>query len=145
MLWWLCSTTLAEGKIMDRRSALWGMLFLATAPAIIKIDTLMKLKSTNRIARISSDLNIEYSAKIIRHVGDNDNTYSLLDLYEWLKYQFDEDAIVNDIPIVAETPQIIELKDSFRIDAGCAEHITDGTIIQGDEVYTNVLTLGELK
>jgi hypothetical protein len=122
---------------MDRRSAFRGILFLATAPAIIKVETLMKLKPTSRIAKISSNFNIEYSAKIIRYTG-NGNNFTLSELYEWLQYQFDSDGVMDDIPMVAETPHMYELKDSFKIDVGCAEHLTDGTIIQGDEMYTSV-------
>jgi hypothetical protein len=104
---------LAKGKIMDRRSALKGLLFLASAPAIIKIDTLMKLKPMSPTItygnfKIGDD---PY------HIVVDCHGKSTIELYEYLKYIQRSDTIKMDgSEFVSETPTEYVLENNWTLD-----------------------------
>ena len=116
---------------MDRRSALKGLLFLSTAPSIIKIDTLMKLKPTSPTIsygnfKIGMDT---YTVKVDCH-----NQYTVADLYKHLQYIWDNDDTKMDIDIPLEviTPNTYSLVDNWTI-GGETDWIAEGSILNGQQ------------
>ena len=94
---------------MDRRSAIRNMILLASAPAIIKIDMLMPVKST--------PFSIDYTNRIItvgRTSGKNSITAS--ELYNYLQDLWDDEPQMDfkfslqhpqDVPYILENNWII--------------------------------------
>ena len=120
---------------MDRRDALKGIGLLFAAPALIKIDMLMKMKSTSRIL-IATDFTID-TCGTIRYTGVDDKMYTVWDLYQYLMSLPDED------PVLDGTPHMMELQSPYHINDKTAERLTDGTIIQdnGYTIYSHIKEL----
>jgi hypothetical protein len=79
-------------------------------------------------------------------------TYTVLELHRFLQAKADDQAaagndlidITNATPSVRSTDNIIELINSYNIDAEMAQHLYDGSITQdgGDEVYSGLVVVG---
>ncbi|MHA2254111.1 MAG: hypothetical protein ACXAD7_27410 [Candidatus Kariarchaeaceae archaeon] len=125
---------------MERRNALKGILLLATAPAFIKVDMLMKLK-TPRI-KIADDITITQSGNI-RWIGNNNNKYTVFEFYEYLMSTFDgeyklvEHKLDGDC-IVKETEHYMSLKKPYNIDNKMAQHLYDGSLKQDGTIYSSM-------
>ena len=121
---------------MDRRNAIKSMLALFTAPAIIKVDMLMKVKPYH--APIATDFNIEYSAKIIS-VANTKSNFTIGELYEWLKYQWDDESESKEaIPMVPVTPQRYVVKDGWSVSLG-DNHLYNDLVDLNPKEYSKML------
>lgn len=102
------------------------------------------------MAMVAGDWTIDRGTKAIRYVGDDHGgtpTYAtVIQFHRWLQDFADQEVssgddeldITDSTPSERSTDNIITLKNSYNIDDNAAEHLYDGSIIQGtggSEVY----------
>lgn len=107
---------------------------------------------------VAADWTVDAQTGNIRYIGHDHNGTSpsyatVIQLHRWLQGLADDQypadtsdemyiAMLN--PSVRSTDNIITLINGFNIDAGAAEHLYDGSIIQtdGDEVWDGIVNFG---
>ena len=95
------------------------------------------------MAMVDGDWTIERSTKDIRYIGgdhDNSPTYAtVIQFHRWLQDFADQEVSSGDdelditdlTPSERSTNNIITMKNGYNIDDNAAEHLYDGSIIQG--------------
>lgn len=110
------------------------------------------------MAMVDGDWTIERSTGNIRYIGgdhDNSPTYATeIQFHRWLQDFADQEVssgddeldITDKTPSERSTDNIIKLINGFNIDDNAAEHLFDGSIIQGsggtEEFYDGVVNFG---
>lgn len=82
-------------------------------------------------------------------INDSENHkkgVSLIDLYTYLKKQWrdDEEFRKYHFPIQAIDRKNFSMEGGWKLSNDSLCHLRNGTIINGDEIYTGIVTLGEL-
>jgi len=110
------------------------------------------------MAMVDGDWTIERSTKDIRYIGgdhDNSPTYAtVIQFHRWLQDFADQEVSSGDdelditdlTPSERSTNNIITMKNGYNIDDNAAEHLYDGSIIQGtggtEEYYDGIVNFG---
>jgi hypothetical protein len=110
------------------------------------------------MAMVDADWTIDRSTKNIRYVGgdhDNSPTYAtVIEFHRWLQDFADQEVSSGDdelditdlTPSERSTDNIITMKNGYNIDDNAAEHLYDGSIIQGtggtEEYYDGIVNFG---
>jgi len=83
-------------------------------------------------------IHINQDNKTIALVPTGYTPISVLDLYQYLKDYYDDECMMDqEFPLKAETPNQIRLNPGVKIPESDMKWITDGTIIQGDDIYSS--------
>ena len=110
------------------------------------------------MAMVDGDWTIDRATKNIRYVGgdhDNSPTYAtVIQFHRWLQDFADQEVSSGDdelditdlTPSDRSTNNIITMKNGYNIDDNAAEHLYDGSIIQGtggtEEFYDGIVNFG---
>ena len=72
-------------------------------------------------------------------------TVSVEQLYRALTDIFDdEDMLAYEDPMIRVTPEIVEMRNDWRIGDEGFKHLYGGSVTQGDEIYATIRVLGEV-
>lgn len=111
------------------------------------------------MALVASDWSITRASGNVRYIGDDhgeaDPSYAtVIQFHRWLGDLADEASstpddeldITDELPSARSTDNIIKLLGTYNIDADAAEHLYDGSIIQGnggtEEIWDGIVNFG---
>lgn len=87
---------------------------------------------------ISGDITVDTVAKTIS-ISPDAGSYRVLELHQHLAELFDSPALmVEEAPTMRVTDCIVEVQSPWKLDASTVEHLYDGAIVQGNELYASV-------
>jgi hypothetical protein len=127
---------------MHRRDFLKAMFAAAMAPAIVKAENIMRINSKILVPQGNVWINFE-----TKEIHVKDTPVSVNELYQYLKDQWDNERhIVNAEYYLGQKEKDINgihIREGFRITAPSLSKIHGGSIIQADELYTSLCSLGD--
>lgn len=135
---------------LTRRTLLKGILGVG-ASFVIPTLTRADIGNNTEISEPVKGLNIAEDFHIdcggdIRYIGENDNTYTVLELHRHLQdlsdrawFNAEEISILDSNPSIRKSDNYIELVNEYNIDDNAGTHLRDGTIIQdeGKTMFTS--------
>ena len=153
---------------MDRRSFLKGAAALFAAPAIVKAEILMPVKQPiwqPRPYEVVIDANGHTASEVydamkwvVRcnweqrsiEINPEVSQLSITDFYREVKKEMmrDPEALLYPQPLeglhapMPGAPAHIRTRDGYRVEQGSIMRLTDGSLIQGDEYYSNFRSVG---
>ena len=69
-------------------------------------------------------------------------SYTVLELYRYIQDAFDEPELIDEeMPVFAPTNELMSMENGWSISEEGFGHLTEGTVRQGDEYWTNILTI----
>ena len=88
--------------------------------------------------------------KNIHWTGHGKSRYTLLEFHQWLQRQAEQVElsytgldISSQNPSIRRSPHMIALVNGYEADAEVIEHLTEGTLTQGDDVFTAFFCYGD--
>lgn len=128
---------------MNRRGFLKGMIALAAAPAIVRADSIMRIRMLPTTLR-AGDFVIDPITGNVRYIGEG-KIYSILDFHRILQSRFEEfDALTYPNPSIRFTDQLMQLPYPYNIDDRAAKVLHSGSISQKGAHYTGCSLYGDM-
>jgi hypothetical protein len=134
---------------MLRRSFLKGLGIGAAASVLpLKLTAAAIVPAKTVSKAIESDWFIDTATKTISYVGDAHKAVPMIELHRFLQDEADKDPGDGMLDITMTTPSIrhddynIELQDGFMVEEESIKHLTNGCLVQGDEIWASCTTIG---